>query len=294
MNFAAYYKFAKRNINRTPFQAAAASLAMFSAFLALISFLLISIGLQSTLHYYESRPQVIAFFKDGTTEEDIQAIENNLKSSYRATQTKYISQEEALQIYKRLNQDKDPLLTELVTASTLPPSLEISTATLQDLAPVAEILKQEPVVEDVVFPEDVVANLSTATLLVRIIGGVIVSYLILYAIMQILMIIGFKIRLKRNEIETMRLLGASTSFIRMPFILEGMFYGIVGAASSWVVIYILLWYFTPYIQGSYPGELRLLPVNPLLMLALLLTSILLACIVGALGSFAATRRYLRI
>lgn len=294
MNLGNYAKFAKRNIKRTPFQAAAASLAMFSAFLALISFLLISIGLQSTLRYYESRPQVIAFFKDGTTEEDIQAIENNLKSSYRVTQTKYVSQEEALQIYKRLNQDKDPLLTELVTASTLPPSLEISTATLQDLAPVAEILKQEPVVEDVVFPEDVVANLSTATLLVRIIGGVIVSYLIFYAIMQILMIIGFKIRLKRNEIETMRLLGASTSFIRMPFILEGMFYGIVGAASSWMLIYILLWYFTPYIQGSYPGELRLLPVNPLLMLALLLITVLLACGVGALGSFAATRRYLRI
>lgn len=294
MNFATYYKFAKRNIKRTPFQAAAASLAMFSAFLALTGFLLISIGLQITLQYYESRPQVIAFFKDGTTEEDVKAIEDNLKSSYQVTQTKYISQEEALQIYKTFNQGKDPLLTELVTASTLPPSLEVSTSTLADLAPVAEILKQEPVVEDVVFPEDVVANLSTATLLIRIIGGVIVSYLIFYAIMQILMIIGFKIRLKRNEIETMRLMGASTSFIRMPFILEGIFYGVVGATSSWVVIYILLWYFTPYIQGGYPGELQLLPVNPLLMLALLLTSILLACIVGALGSFAATRRYLRI
>lgn len=294
MSLGSYAKFARRNIKRTPFQAAAAVLAMFSAFLALISFLLISIGLQSTLHYYESRPQVIAFFKDGTVREDIQAIEDNLKSSYQVTQTKYISQEEALQIYKRLNQGKDPLLTELVTASTLPPSLEVSTVSLSDLAPVAEALKQEPVVEDVVFPEDVVANLSTATLLVRIIGGVIVSYLILYAVLQILMIIGFKIRLKRNEIETMRLLGASTSFIRMPFILEGMFYGVVGATSAWVVIYILLWYFTPYIQGGYPGELRLLPVNLLLMLALLLTSILLACIVGAVGSFAATRRYLRI
>lgn len=294
MNFAAYYKFAKRNIKRTPFQAAAASLAMFSAFLALIGFLLISIGLQITLQYYESRPQVIAFFKDGTTEEDVKAIEDNLKSSYQVTQTKYISQEEALQIYKMFNQGKDPLLTELVTASTLPPSLEVSTSTLADLAPVAEILKQEPVVEDVVFPEDVVANLSTATLLVRIIGVVIVSYLILYAIMQILMIIGFKIRLKRNEIETMRLMGASTSFIRMPFILEGMFYGVVGATSAWALIYALLWYFTPYIQGATSSGIQLLPPHPLLMLALLLLASLLACLVGALGSFAATRRYLRI
>ncbi len=294
MSFRNYVKFAKRNIKRTPFQAAAASLSMFSAFLALISFLLISIGLQSALQFYESRPQVIAFFKDGTTIEDIRSIEDNLKNHYPVTKTKYISKEEALQIYKRLNQGKDPLLTELVTASTLPPSLEVSTITLSDLAPVAEALKQEPVVEDVVFPEDVVANLSTATLLVRIIGGAIVIYLILYAIMQILMIIGFKIRLKRNEIETMRLLGASTSFIRIPFILEGMFYGVTGATTAWIVVYILLWYFSPYIQGGYVSEFRLLPVNPVLMLALLLISVVVACIVGALGSFGATRRYLRI
>ena len=294
MSFRNYVKFAKRNIKRTPFQAAAASLSMFSAFLALIGFLLISIGLQLTLQFYESRPQVMAFFKDGTTREDISAIEDNLKGNYQVTKTKYVSKEEALQIYKRLNQGKDPLLTELVTASTLPPSLEISTITLQDLAPVAEILKQEPVVEDVVFPEDVVSNLSTATLLVRITGGVIVGYLILYAILQILMIIGFKIRLKRNEIETMRLLGASTSFIRNPFILEGMFYGVVGATAAWTVIYIMLWYFTPYIQGGYLGEIRLLPPNPILMLSLLIIAILLACLVGALGSFGATRRYLRI
>lgn len=294
MNFGTYLKFARRNVKRTPFQAAAAILAMFSAFLALIGFLLISIGLQVTLKYYESRPQVIAFFKDGVSIEDIQAIEDNLKSNFAVTQTKYISQEEALQIYQRLNQGKDPLLTELVTASTLPPSLEISTATLQDLSPVAEILRQEPVVEDVVFPEDVVTNLSTATLLVRVIGGVIVVYLILYAILQILMIIGFKIRLKRNEIETMRLMGASTSFIRMPYILEGMFYGVVGATSAWALIYVLLWYFTPYLQGATASEIRLLPPNPLLMLALLLFASLLASLVGALGSLAATRRYLRI
>lgn len=294
MKLGTYIKFAKRNIKRTPFQATAASLAMFSAFLALIGFLLISIGLQIALQYYESRPQVIAFFKDGTTEDDIQAIEENLKSYYQVTQTKYVSQEEALQIYKKFNQGKDPLLTELVTASTLPPSLEVSTLTLQDLSPVAEILKQEPVVEDVVFPEDVVDNLSTATLVVRIVGTAIVAYLILYAILQILMIIGFKIRLKRNEIETMRLMGASTSFIRMPFILEGMFYGVVGASFAWATIYGLFWYFTPYIQGGYLGEIRLLPPNPLLMLSLLIVAILLACLVGAVGSFAATRRYLRI
>ena len=292
MSLKTYFKFAKRNIRRSPFQAIAASLTMFSAFFALTVFLLVSLGLQLTLRYYESKPQVIAFFKDGITKQDIQAIEGALKNDGRVTNTKYVSQEEALQIYRRLNK-KDPLLSELVTANTLPSSLEVSTLTLQDLAPIAEVLKNEPVVEDVIFPEDVVQNISTATTLIRIVGGVIVIYLILFAILQILMIIGFKIRLRRSEIEIMRLLGASPTFIRIPFVLEGMFYGIVGAITSWIVIYALLWYFTPFLEG-YLKEVKLLPVDLFLMLALLGVSILVAAVVGGLGSFGATRRYLKI
>ena len=119
------------------------------------------------------------------------------------------------------------------------------------------------------------------------------AFLLIFATLVIIMIIGFKIRLKRTEIEIMRLLGASPSFIRNPFILEGMFYGVAGATLAWLVSYALLWYFTPFLQG-YLGEVRLLPVNPLFMLALLGGSLALAIFVGGVGSFAAVRRYLKI
>ena len=115
----------------------------------------------------------------------------------------------------------------------------------------------------------------------------------MFATLVIIMIIGFKIRLKRYEIEIMRLLGASPSFIRNPFILEGMFYGVAGATLAWIVSYTLLWYFTPILQG-YLAELNILPVNPIFMLTLLASVILVACILGGLGSIGAVRRYLKI
>lgn len=284
--------YVKRNIRRTPFQAIAASMVMFLTFFALLTFLVLALGSQTALRYFESKPQVIAFFKEGTTSQDVDAIQNALKGESRVVATKYVSKTEALQIYRDKNKS-DPALLELVTANILPASLEISTQNPQDLAPVADILKREPVVSEVIVPEDVVATLTSVTRVIRLVGGTTVGFLLVFATLVIVMIIGFKIRLKRSEIEIMRLLGASHSFIRNPFILEGMFYGVAGAFFSWILIYTLLWYFSPFLQG-YLGELKLLPVSPLIMLTLLGASLTLALIVGGFGSYLAVRRYLKI
>lgn len=285
-------EFTRRNIRRTPFQALAALMVMFLTFLALQIFLILATGSQAALNYFESKPQVIAFFKEGTTSQDVSAIENALHQETTVTGTKFVSQEDALKIYREKNKN-DPALLELVTANILPASLEISTKTPQDLGAVAEVLKKEPVVAEVIVPEDVVATLTSVTSAIRMIGGVTVGFLMVFATLVIIMIIGFKIRLKRNEIEIMRLLGASPSFVRNPFILEGMFYGMTGALLAWLLSYGLLWYLEPFLQG-YLGEIKLLPVNPLFMLTLLGASLVVAFFVGGVGSFAAVRRYLKI
>ncbi|MBI2026594.1 MAG: FtsX-like permease family protein, partial [Deltaproteobacteria bacterium] len=198
----------------------------------------------------------------------------------------------ALEVYREKNKN-DPALLELVTANILPASLEISTQTPEDLSPIAEILKKEPVVSEVIVPEDVVETLTSLTWVIRMVGLTTVGFLMIFALLVVIMIIGFKIRIKRGEIEIMRLLGASPSFIRTPFILEGIFYGVAGAISAWVVSYGMLWYFTPWLKG-YLGEVNMLPVNPLFMLILLISVTLVALIIGGIGSFGAVKRYLKI
>lgn len=290
MNRALMY--AKRNIRRTPFQAIAATMIMFLTFLSLLTFVLLAAGSEASLKYFESKPQVIAFFKEGSTEQDISVLENALHQESRVTKTKFVSKEEALQIYREKNK-KDPTLLELVTANILPASLEISTQTPQDLSPIADMLKKEPVVSEVIVPEDVVQTLTTITHFIRVVGSATVGFLMVFATLVIIMIIGFKIRLRRSEIEIMRLLGASPSFIRNPFVFEGIFYGVCGASLAWGISYATLWYLTPFLQG-YLGEVKLLPVNPLFMLTLLGSVILVAILIGGLGSIGAVRRYLKI
>ena len=286
------FEFAKRNIKRSPYQAVVASLVCFLTFFALMTFLILAAGSQMTLRFFESKPQVIAFFKEGTTNEDIMALENALQGDKRVTMTKFISQDQALEIYKERNKD-EPALLEVVTASILPAALEISTATPEDLGPIAEILRKEQAVDDVEVPEDLIERLTSVTKIIRALGVATVLLLMIFATLVILMIIGFKIRVKRQEIEIMRLLGASPSFIRNPFIIEGMFYGIAGATSAWITSYLLLWYFTPFLQG-FLQDVKLLPISPMFMLILLGGTLLSAAVVGYLGAFGAVRRYLRI
>jgi cell division transport system permease protein len=282
----------KRNIRRTPYQALAAVMVMFVTFLTLLLFILLALGSQKILQHYESKPQAIAFFKDATQESDIIAIQKALQSTGKVNSLKYISKEEALQIYREKNKD-EPVLLELVTANILPTSLEISTFQPNDLEQIANLLEKEPVVDQVIYPRDVIQAITNATSIVRAVGSAAVGFLILFAFLVILMIIGFKIRIKRNEIEIMKLLGASSWFIRAPFLLEGIAYGVAGAFMAWAFSYALIWYLTPFIEGNIT-EVKLLPVSPLIMLALLGITLLVAVLIGVLGSYGAVRRYLKI
>lgn len=291
-----FFDFTKRNIRRTPYQAIAASMVMFLTLLTLIIFSLLIFGSQRILRYYESKPQAIAFFKDNTPDSDIQAIEKSLQESGKVTALRYVSKEEALKNYQERNKNR-PVLLELVTANILPASLEISTRTPTDLLTIGETLRKEPVIEDVVIPEDAIQGLTRATTVIRWTGGLTAGFLLAFSFFLLLMLIGFKIRIKRSEIEIMKLLGASTWFIRIPFILEGVIYGLTGALAAWIVSYLLLWYFTPHLQNyleGIPESVISLPVPPLFMALVLGITALLGVVVGALGSLSAVRRYLNL
>lgn len=285
---------AKRNIRRAPYQALAASMVMFLTFFTLSAFLILAAGSQQILRFYESKPQAIAFFKDGTSDSDIKAIEGELRKTDKITDFKYVSKEEALQIYRQRNKN-NPMLLELVTANILPASLEVSTVAPEDLKLVSDIVKREPVVEEVVFPEDVVASLTQATRLIRIVGGTVTGFLITFSTLIIVMVIGFKIRIRREEIEIMKLLGASTWFIRMPYLLEGLTYALIGALSGWLFSYLVFWYFEPLLVNNL-GEIssQLFPLPLIFVAGLLGIEVILAFLVGGLGSLIAVRRYLHL
>lgn len=287
------FKTSWNQIRRTPYQALAAVMIMFLTFFALSVFSLISAGSVRVLKYFEGAPQVIAFFEKGKDipETEISKIKNELERSGKLADFKYVSIHEAEAIYREKNEG-DPLLLELVNYKILPPSIEISATEIDSLILLKEILEKQPGVEDIAFYEDIVKSLSSWIKNIKIFGLVLVSYLLLQSLLVIIIIIGMKIMVRKEEIEIMKLIGASNAFVRQPFIFEGVFYGLVGSFLAWASCYIFLLYSTPFLI-SWLGDIELLPVPLWLMLFLLGAQLILGIVVGFFGSLLAVHRFLR-
>jgi len=279
------------HIRRAPYQALAATLIMVLTFFVATIFVLTAAGSQAILNWFETRPQVTAFFEDKVTMEQVDILRAKLAQTGKIKEAKYVSKEEALAIYREQNKN-DPLLLEMVTANILPASLEVSTTNISYLGEIAQILRQESGVEEVIFQEDVVRSLHEWTNVLRKVGVGLIATLGGVSLLIILVIIGMKVALRREEIEILQLLGGTNWYIRAPFIFEGIFYGVVGAILAWGISYLLLLYSTPFLVGFLAG-IPILPVPFLFMLALLGAEILVGALIGTLGSLIAVRRYLK-
>jgi cell division transport system permease protein len=284
-------KTAWKHIRRSPYQAFAAILIMFLTFLSISVFSYFVYGSSKVIEFFESKPQVTAFFKDEASKENIDAVTSTLNQSGKVSSVKYVSKEEALKIYQAQNKE-DPLLLELVTKEILPASLEVSTYEIADLTYVADVFKNEPFVEQVVFYKDIVATLTSITNAVRQIGIALIILLSTISIILMATIIGFKISQKREEIEIMKLLSATNWYIRWPFLYEGIFYGIFGAVLGWLAATGVLMYVTPMIQTKM-GGIPVFPFPYIIMLSLLGIEVGIAIVLGFFSSFLAVLRYLK-
>ncbi len=286
-----YFNTAWRNIRRSPYQALSAICIMTLTFLVISFFVFLSVGSSKIISFFESKPQVTAFFKNDVTQEQINDLENKLSSSGKIASVKFVSKEQALEIYKEQNKD-DPLLLDLVTADVLPASFEISAVKIEDLGPISDTLKESPIVSEVIYQKDVVASLTSWTNAIRQIGIALIFVLSAVSIFIMVTIIGIKISHKKEDIEIMKLIGATSWYIRWPFIIEGITYGIIGALIGWTVAVGTLLYATPFLESFLKG-IPVLPVTYLSLLELLVIEIILASLLGIISSFLAVLRYLK-
>ena len=279
-------------IRRSPYQSVAAILIMSLTFLTIAVFSIITIVSIRVINYFESRPQLSVFFKQEVSQEEVEALKKELTNTGKVKSLKYVSQDEALSIYKQQNKE-DPLLLDLVTSDILPASLDVQATEAIDLSSLAQIAKNSKSVDEVVFQKDIVDTLVRFTNGVRQIGLVIIGVLLVVCVFVILTIIGIKITVTKDEIEIMKLIGASNWFIRTPFLLEGIFYGAIGALIGWAISYgVLFFYATPKIE-SFFGSVPVLPIEPLLMVQVLGILFMSAIVLGAFSSFLAVLRYLK-
>jgi len=254
-------------------------------------FVVAAVGSDKILRELEARPQITAYFQDDASEQEILAVKQELEATGLTLSVEYVSKEEALTIFMGLSQE-DPALLEGISSNVLPASLEVKAKNLADLPKLAEALEQEPLLEDLQFYKDVVEKFRRLTETVRLVGLALVGTLSIISLLIILVTIGMAITSRGEEIEIMRLVGASNWQIRGPFLLQGALLGIISAVASVALLYLLLPFLIPYISGALVG-IPLPQTGPAFLVGLLIGEAFFGALIGSFGSWIAVRKYLR-
>ena len=290
-------------LRRTPYQTVASLFMMFITLFVLGLFLLLVGSTTALVGYFESKPQLTVFFANDKDKASIDQLSEKLKSMGKVLSTKYVSKEEALSIYREQNKE-DPLLLEMVTADILPASLDVSATSPKFLNEIYQMVRTEAGVEDVVFQKEVVDTLINWASTVRKVGFLFVTFLILSTFFILLTSISMKIANKKDEIEILKLVGATNWYVKKPFIKEGVIYGLSGATFAWIFIFFLVLYLEPYMDSFLKGignlnllsfgslKLAVWPLNFPLFLLLYLLLLMSGLGIGFIGSLFASNRYL--
>lgn len=269
------------SIRRSPYQALAAILTMTVTFAVAFCLSFFFSGAHIVLNYYETRPQIIAFFQLDASQEKVTAAQKNMEAKDYVSEVHITSKEEALKLYSQ-EFEESPLLLELVTADILPASIEVSAKNIQSLSKIKTDLEGTDGVEDVKYQENVVDTLQAWTQNARLIGIGASVVLAVVSFLVMMVIIGMRVSMQKRAISIMRLLGATKWYVKRPFMLEGMVYGILGALLGWGVSIGVLIYITPWVQNFLTG-INLFPI-PLEFFAIQLGAGLLVGL--SLGGFA--------
>lgn len=292
-------------IRRSPYQALAGIVILVLTFFVATLLAVLVYASSNIIHYFETKPQIIAYLKNDATSEDVSILQRKIAGDPRVKDVRYVSKEEALNIYKQFTAD-NPLLSELVNPSIFPASLEFSVAKLDFAKTLISQIEKEPTVEQVDFTAslgekdslgDVIERLKQVTGYFRTGGVIIVSTLAVVSLLILLVITGMRIATRREEIEILRLIGASSGFIRVPFVLEALVYATVGAVLGWLLALTLVLYITPPLK-AYFGQIPVLPPSfgemMVLFAVLLAAEVLVASILGIIGSLIAISRFLKV
>ena len=259
--------------------------------LVLLSALFIVIsGLNSGLEFIERKVAVTAQLEDELTEESLALLTREVEAIPGVASVAYVSPEEAMRrleaAYAETGQDLDLGGAEHITLFA---SLEISLSDPDASGNVSAALADDQRVERVLTKQAEYDTLLGIINVIRTVGIVGIGLVGLTVLFMIINTIRIAVYSRANEIEIMRLVGASDSFIRWPFILEGILCGLIGA---FVTILLVAAVWDP-IQPAMVSVFQMpTAVSARFLTTLSLLILVVGLGVGAIGSWISVRSYL--
>lgn len=258
----------------------------------------------NTVQQITDRIDISVYLKDEINEEQKNQLIDQLDDLQEVKSIEYVSKDEALNRYRKQNENNlDLLLAISQTDNPLPASLQIKPVDPNNIEPVRQFLEKEDVKalqsEQTSYSGDrkeAIDKISQATAFFRRAGVVGVAVFAVISMLIIFNTIRMAIFNRREELNIMRLLGASTSYIRGPFIVETVLYGVIAAIISVALCNALFAISSSAFGASSLGLLDISFANEYFaknFWLILAVQLAIGVAIGGLSSFIATRRYLK-
>ena len=203
-------------------------------------FLLTAENLGNLIGQWTENVQINVFLQKGTTREMNAQLESMVKLSSVIARFRFISEQEALRRFHSYYPGMRQLTSELDT-NPFPPSYELTIRKeFQNKGAVQQLVHQlraQKHVEDVEYDQEWIDRVQFIINFVRIVGLFFGGILLFTATFSISNVIKLMVLSRRDEIEIMRLVGATNSFIKGPFLTEGILQGFFGGALAVVCLY---------------------------------------------------------
>lgn len=257
----------------------------------------------NTIAQITDKIDVSAFLKDDIKQQDIDKLIQQVEELPNVKEVNFVSKEDALVKYKQQNANNPELLSAVSQAENpLPATIQIKPRDLDRIQQIKDFLSKpdaQKLVADVSYRDErkeAIDKITHATNLLQRAGVVTVLVFAVISVLIIFNTIQMAIFNRRDELTIMRLLGASTWYIRGPFVVESVIYGILSAVLSTLLIHSLFVASSSALQASSLGLLdisyaaKYFSSHLWLLLALQLG---IGILIGAASSVVATRRYLK-
>jgi cell division transport system permease protein len=282
----------RRNLTLT----AAAILTSAIALLLVGTTLLIQRAFENLLVQWKGDVAMIVFVRSDATPEQIALIDESIRSAptiINVDKLQYLDKTQTYEEAKRIFVG-DPVTLSLLTPENIPSEFKVVPIT-QDPALVRSLSEQYrslPGVEDVALAEDEFEVISTLSKFVRTVTLVMSLVLLVVAVGLIWNTIRTAMFARRREIEVMKLVGATNWFIRVPFMLEGLLQGLIGAVVSCGGLWALNSAWTNGVAGFKPGTgISSLVVPSGYLSAVMFVILIIGALAGAIGSAMAASRF---
>ncbi len=300
-NFTYSAREAGRHFHRNLSTCIGAVVTIFLSLFIIGVFVFGSAVVQNILGNAEDQVTIQAFLSDDATDDQIKALQSKISSWPNVESVTYKDKEQAYKEYReRVSEDivnaiesnKNPLPGSLEVQLQQPSQVEETALNLKQDPDYVKIADEGNAEKSVLYGQGYVEKLFAIIKYVNLAGIVLVSLLTFVAFVFINNTIRLAITARRREIAIERLVGASNSFIRGPFLMEGALESVSGALLAIIALQLVRGYAMPVVQNAMPFLPFTLPGDVVMWTYVGLLSI--GLIIGLFGSAIAMRRYLKV